>query len=100
MQRSFDAQAALLERREREIGRNAAEAREALKQAAEERQRLVTWQKKLDDREKALKTEVLDKGFEDSLAVYNAMQPKQVKGVFGPIGDAAALRDLRGMDAS
>ena len=98
MQRTFDAQMAQLDRRDQEIQRNAAEARAALKKATEERDRLTALQKKLDEREKALTTQVTDKGFEDSLALYNSMPPKQVKDVFATLDDATATKYLRAME--
>lgn len=100
LQRTFDAQMAQLDRREREIERNAAEAKAALANAAAERDRLAEFAKKLDAREKTLTTQVQDKGFEDSLAVYNAMSPSQVKDVFGKLDDETVTRYLKAMDAS
>ena len=100
LQRTFDAQMAQLDRREREIERNASEAKAALANAAAERDRLAEFQKKLDAREKTLTTQVQDKGFEDSLAVYNAMPPSQVKDVFGKLDDEMVTRYLKAMDAS
>lgn len=100
LQRTFDAEMAQLDRREQEISRNAAEAKAALKNAADERDRLAAVQKKLDAREKAIKTQVEDKGFEESLAVYNEMSAKQVKDVFTSLDDATVTKYLRAMEPS
>jgi flagellar motility protein MotE (MotC chaperone) len=98
LQRTFDTQMAELDRRAQEVARNAAEAKAALQNAADERARLLAMQKKLDERERALTTQVQDKGFEDSLNLYNSMTPKQVKDAFAGLDDPTATKYLRAMD--
>src|SRR5437588_457561 len=51
-------------------------------------------------KEKVAATEAQDKGFQDSLALYNSMQPKQVKDVFTSLDDATVMKYLRAMDPS
>jgi flagellar motility protein MotE (MotC chaperone) len=98
LQRTFDAQMAELDRRDLEVRRNAAEAKAALENATKERERLLALQKQLDQREKALTTQVQDKGFEDSLNLYNSMTPKQVKDAFAGLDDPTATKYLRAME--
>jgi hypothetical protein len=100
MQRTFDAQMAQLDRREREVG-----ARQQLvqrdKEVQDKRQALLdTRQATLDEREKTLTNTALDKGFTDTLALYDSMTARQVKDAFAGLDDAAATKYLRAMEPS
>ena len=100
MQRTFDAQMAQLDRREREVA-----ARQELVQrdrSVQDQRQVVldTRQKTLEDREKTLSNTAVDKGFTDSLALYDSMTAKQVKDAFAGLDDAAATKYLRAMEPS
>ena len=62
--------------------------------------KLEAQQSKQDARAKAQAKEAEDKGFQDSLALYNSMQPKQVKEVFATLDDPTVMKYLRAMDPS
>jgi vacuolar-type H+-ATPase subunit E/Vma4 len=99
LQRTFDAQMAQLERRQRELEDLRMKADIAKREASTLLAQVDARTKKLDAREKALKTAVEDKGFEDSLTLYNSMPTKQVKDVFMSLDDATMTKYLRAMDA-
>ena len=100
MQRTFDMQVAQLDRREQEL-------RSMQGTIKTDREKLDALQKKLEAqqnlqeaRAKAQTKEAEDKGFQDSLALYNSMQPKQVKDVFATLDDPTVMKYLRAMDPS
>ena len=99
LQRTFDGQMALLERRQRELEDLRLKAEAAKAEASGLLAQVDARQKKLDAREKALKAQGEDKGFEDSLTLYNSMPAKQVKEVFMSLDDATVTKYLRAMDA-
>lgn len=99
LQRTFDAQMAQLERRQRELEDLRLKAEASKGEASRLLAQVTERQKKLDAREKALKQQTEDKGFEDSLTLYNSMPPKQVKDVFMSLDDATVTKYLRAMDA-
>ena len=99
LQRTFDAQMAQLERRQRELDDLRLKADAAKREASALLAQVDARQKKLEAREKALKTAAEDKGFEDSLTLYNSMPPKQVKEVFMSLDDVTLTKYLRAMDA-
>jgi hypothetical protein len=100
MQRIFDVQMALLERRQRDLADVLTRIQSEQAKLAADRTTMLTERKSLDDREKALKDQTEDKGFEDSLAVYDSMTTRQVKDVFAALDDATVTKYLRAMDAS
>lgn len=98
IQRTFDGQMAQLDRRLEEVKareKALAEAQDALDRS---RTQIAARQKKLDEREKALDKEAQDKGFADSLALYDSMTPRQVKDVFAGLDDPTVTRYLRAME--
>jgi hypothetical protein len=98
IQRTFDAQAVQVDRRLREVQAREdalARAQQALDEA---RRQFTAQQARLDERERALSKDAEDKGFSDSLALYDSMQAKQVKDVFAGLDDPTVTRYLRAME--
>jgi hypothetical protein len=98
IQRTFDARAVQVDRRLREVEAREdalARAQQALDEA---RKQFAAQQKRLDERERALAKDAEDKGFTDTLAMYDSMQARQVKDVFAGLDDATVTRYLRAME--
>ena len=100
IQRTFDARMAQLDRHAREVQAREEELAKAQKSLDQRLTEFAARQKKLDERERSLDKDAQDKGFADSLAVYDAMQPRQVKEIFAGLDDATAMRYLRAMEPS
>ena len=66
--------------------------------ANKERETLLAEQKKLDEAKKAQDKAANDQGFEETLERYNAMPPKQVKGIFMTMTDDTMIQYLRAME--
>lgn len=98
LQRKFDGQMAQLDRRQQEVLALMDQvARD--RDAQDKRQKaLDLLEKKLKDRDKALTRDVQDKGFADSMALYESMSAKQVKESLAAMDDATATRYLRAME--
>lgn len=97
IQRSFDAQMALLDRRQRELTDLQRQVDLAKQQM--ERDRLVLEKGRTDlttQQQLARKLET-DKGFQDSLQLYITMPGKQVKTVFMTLDDATMRQYLQAM---
>jgi flagellar motility protein MotE (MotC chaperone) len=98
MQRTFDAQQAQLDRRQREL-QTLKDLIQLDRKAQDDRQKVLdTRQKKLDEREQAMAKDMADKGFTDSLAMYESLPPKQAKDIFLGLNDATATKYLRAME--
>lgn len=97
IQRTFDAHMAQLDRQRRVLEDLKAQVDIANRQLAIDRADVEAQRKKLeDDRQQAQKL-ASDQGFQDSLNVYIAMPPKQVKQVFMTLPDETVLRYLEAM---
>jgi hypothetical protein len=82
IQQSFDVQSAQLDRRKRELDALAEQVAREQKRLADAGSSLELARKQLDEREKQDENRAGDKGFQDSLQLYNAMPAAQVKKVF------------------
>lgn len=98
-QTAFDAQAAMLERRARELDDRFHQLQQA--QADFESQR-----KTMLEQDKALQTRVdeqskleNDKGFQDTLALYQSLPAKRTKAIFMTLPDDTVVRYLQAMDS-
>ena len=100
MQRTFDSQMAQLDRRQQELAALQVTIANAEKTMKVDRDKFAADLKKFEVREKAASRDAQDKGFADSLALYDSMPPKQVKDVFAGLDDATATRYLRAMEPS
>ena len=97
IQRSFDAQMAQLDRRQRELNDLARQVEMAKQQIAADREALAKAENDLAGRERQATARATDKGFQDSLALYTAMPAKQVKTIFMTLDDATVTTYLQAM---
>lgn len=98
MQRTFDAQMSMLDRRFREIQELRGTVELAQKKLVEDRAKLAAEQQKLataQDQQIKLQS---DKGFQDTLALYTSMPSKQAKTVFMTMTDDTMIQYLRAME--
>ncbi|HWB53891.1 MAG TPA: hypothetical protein VG722_06850 [Tepidisphaeraceae bacterium] len=98
IQRAFDAQQELLDRRQQELVDLKTQVDLAQQKLSKDRASLEAQRKQLEDQENQQARLAADKGFQDALALYEAMPAKQVKDVFMNLDDATVVRFLDAMD--
>jgi flagellar motility protein MotE (MotC chaperone) len=98
LQRNFDAQMAQLDRRERELADLQRQVDLSKQQMARDRTALDAEKKALDAQKQQTAKLASDKGFQDSLALYNSMQGKQVKQIFMSMSDDEIVQYLQAME--
>lgn len=97
VQQAFDAQSMLIDRRRREVEDLAAQVAREQEKLARDRAALEAERRGFDAREEAARAVASDQGFQDSLKLYAAMPPRQVKGVFLSMPDETVVRYLRAL---
>ena len=97
IQRSFDAQMALLDRRQRELADLQRQVDLSKQQMERDRAAFEKARTELANREQQATKLATDKGFQDSLALYNTMPSKQVKTIFMTLDDATMRQYLQAM---
>jgi hypothetical protein len=97
IQRTFDTQMAQLDRREREIDDLKRQTDLAQQQLTRDRAAMQTEQQTLDAAKQQQAALASDKGFQDSLLLYNTMPSKQVKSIFMGLDDTTVMNYLRAM---
>ena len=97
IQRSFDAQMALLDRRQRELTDLRRQVDLAKQQMERDRVALEKGRTELAAQQQLAKKLETDKGFQDSLQLYNTMPGRQVKTVFMSLDDATIRQYLQAM---
>ena len=98
MQQAFDSQMAVLDRRQRELSDQQALIGKAKAQLAKDREDLERQRALLSDKEKEATRLASDKGFQDSLALYNTLPGKQVKTIFMSLDDTTIQQYLQSME--
>jgi hypothetical protein len=98
IQQAFDSQMAVLDRRQREIADQQALIAKAKAQLAKDREDLERQRHDLSDKQKEATRLAEDKGFQDSLALYNTLSGKQVKTIFMSLDDATIQQYLQAME--
>src|SRR5215212_5753889 len=98
MQRTFDANMALLDRRHLEVQNLKRTVELAQAQLDADRKKLAAEQQKLATAQKEQTKLETDKGFQDTLSLYTSMPPKQVKSIFMTLNDDTMIQYLRAMD--
>lgn len=98
LQQRFDAQATALDRRARELDDLQRQIDLALQKLTTDRRRFESELASFNEERRKATAVVQDKAFDDSLALYTRMSPKQVKQVFAGLDDATVTRYLRAMD--
>jgi hypothetical protein len=98
MQRTFDANMALLDRRHNEVQNLKRTVELAQAQLDADRKKLAAEQTKLTTAQQAQAKLETDKGFQDTLALYTSMPAKQVKTIFMTLTDDTMIQYLRAME--
>jgi flagellar motility protein MotE (MotC chaperone) len=99
MQSAFDRQMALLDRQRQELLDLRRQVELARTQFVKDKAVIESREKQIAAREEAMNAKVVDKGFNETLKLYNAMQTKQVKDIFSKLDDETVVRYLQAMDA-
>ena len=99
IRQSFDAQMVQLDRAHRELATLQKTVELAQKQLADDRKALADERKKFEERQKLAEKLANDKGFQDSLAMYESLPSRQVKEVFMGLDDAAVVQYLQAMES-
>jgi hypothetical protein len=97
MQRSFDVQMAQLDRRQREVADLQRRVDQDKERMAGERAELEKLRAKLAAEQQQASRQGSDKGFQDSLQLYNTMTSRQVKTVFMTLDDGVIVQYLEAM---
>ena len=98
IQHTFDAQMAQLDQRKREVKDLEQQVGLAQMQLLHDRQALDAEKLALKQREDQANKLASDQGFQDALARYIAMPPKQVKQIFSTLDDQTVVNYLQAME--
>jgi hypothetical protein len=98
IRRSFDAQMAQLERAQRELIHLQRQVELAQRQLGRDRAALQAEQATLAARKEEAQRLNTDQGFQDSLALYQTLSPRQVKAIFMDLDDQAVMRYIQAME--
>lgn len=98
IQQTFDARMAEMDRRQREVADLQRQVDMANAALARDRAALEAEKKALAEKQQLAERLASDKGFQDSLKLYKAMPPKQVKQVFLSMDDETVRRYLQAME--
>jgi hypothetical protein len=97
IQRTFDTEMAQMDRRQRELEDLKRQTDLAQDQLTRDRTAMETDRQALDAAKQQEASLASDKGFQDSLLLYNTMNSKQVKNIFLGLDDATIMNYLRAM---
>jgi hypothetical protein len=97
IQHTFETQMAQLDRRERELADLKQQTDLAQQQLIRDRAAMQTDRQALDAAKQQQAALASDKGFQDSLLLYNSMASKQVKSIFMGLDDPTVMNYLRAM---
>lgn len=97
VQTAFDARAAELDRRARELIDLQRQLTLAREQLTKDRTTFDAEVQQLRDREQVAQRTAEDQGFQDALALYSTMPSRQVKSILAGLDDATVVRYLRAM---
>lgn len=100
LRQTFDAQTVQLDRRRRELDDLQRQIELAKQQVSRDRAAVSADRAKLDAEMKEAKRLESDQGFQDTLALYQAMPAKQVKTIFMSLDDPTMTRYLQAMGPS
>jgi hypothetical protein len=98
IRQTFDTQMAQLDRRNRELSDLKAQIDLANAKLVNDRTALDADRKKLTEQQQQATKLATDQGFQDTLNLYNAMPPKQVKSIFMTLSDEATIQYLQAME--
>jgi flagellar motility protein MotE (MotC chaperone) len=97
VQRTFDERMALLDRQARELETLKTQVEQARQSVRREKMELEAREARLREDSQAAEQAASDRGFADSLNLYNSMPSKQVKEIFKSLDDATIVRYLQSM---
>ena len=97
IQQTFDATTVQLDRREREVADRERQVAAAISKLAEDRKNLEGERQRLTNQEREADRLLGDKGFQDTLNLYNTMSGRQVKAVFMTMDETSAAQYLDAM---
>lgn len=95
---TFESMSAQVDRQRREVSDLRRQVDFAQAQLARDRAALEAREAKLNDRDVKQTAAASDKGFQETLAVYDAMKSKQVKDLFMNLEEETVVRYLQAMD--
>ena len=98
MQRTFDVKMAELDHRVQEMQALQAQIDNSRAALVKDQTKLKADQLAVATREKSLTKQLDDKGFNDTMAMIEALPSKQIKDLFSGMDDATAVRYLRAME--
>ncbi len=98
IQRTFDAQMAQLDRRQRELHDLQRSVDLSRQQLTRDREAMEQERDALRDREALAERLENDQGFQDSLELYRSMAGKQVKSIFMQLEDETIIRYFQSME--
>jgi hypothetical protein len=98
MQRTFDAQMAVLDRRFQELQSQRKTVEDARAEIDKDRKALAAGERKLAAAQQQQQKLASDKGFQDTLALYSNMPARQVKTIFMSLNDDTMIQYLRAME--
>jgi flagellar motility protein MotE (MotC chaperone) len=98
VQTAFDAQMAVLERRSREVEDQRKQLAQAKADFEAQRKALLEETDVLRKQQEAQAKLAEDKGFQDTLALYNSMPPKKTKDIFMTLEEDVVVRYLQSME--
>ena len=98
MQSSFDTQMTVLDRRFQDLSDQRKTIEEARARLDKDREKMLAEQKRLTDAEQAQAKLQTDKGFQETLELYNTMPARQVKTIFMSLSDDTMIQYLRAME--
>lgn len=98
MQRTFDSQNAILERQRQNLQGQKKFILDAQKQLEADRLALAADRAQLAAEKQQQTKLATDQGFQDTLNLYNTMQPKQVKTIFMSLDEDTVINYLRAME--
>jgi len=98
IRQTFDGEMAELDRRQRELLDLQHQIEIARDQTKQDRAKIEQAQKALADAQEQQNKLASDKGFQDSLELYNVMPAKQVKTIFMTLGDDTVMQYLQAME--
>jgi hypothetical protein len=98
IRQTFDSEMAELDRKQRELADLQHQIELARQQTALDRAKIEQGQQDLEAQKEQATKLASDKGFQDTLELYNVMPPKQVKTIFMTLGDDAVMQYLVAME--
>jgi flagellar motility protein MotE (MotC chaperone) len=98
IQQTFDAKAAELDRRQRELLALKDQVERAQRELDAGRGQLLKAEQAVQDREQEAAKLASDKGFQDALKLYNSLPAKNVKQIFMTLDDETVVRFLKAME--